>query len=191
MSPVLFLGVLLLAPLLVSCGKESKKHKKERDEEIVWEAPPPVRPRIEPEYTPRSRAPVQPTLPDVEIPLPPEPGYVINSQRCFEGDPRSKLRLVKLIKYERMGWFRKSRYFLYDCQGTINCEKEAQLVKTQHRAYEETMDCLEHVSDQTKFSFCRDSASTLVSSYKGNLLAGMSVIDGFSSTLYCDPTLFL
>jgi hypothetical protein len=182
---------IMLLPMLYSCGKESKGQKKDKDEEVIWFPPPPVRPKIEPEYTPRNRRPVSPTLPEAEMPLPTEPGYVINSQRCFEGDPSTKLRLVKLIKLERVGWFRKSRYFIYDCQGTVNCEKESMLIKTEHRAYEDKMICYEHSSDQTKFSVCKDSASTLVSSYKGNLISGMSVIDGFSSTLYCDTTLFL
>lgn len=188
-DPALLL--IFVLPLLHSCGKESNRHKKERDEEIIWYPPPPVSPRIEPEYNPRNRRPVSPTLPEPEMPLPTEPGYVIHSQRCFDGDPLKKLRLVKLIKLERMGWFRKSRYFVYDCQGTVNCEKESMLVKKEHRAFEDKMICFEHSSDQTKFSVCKDSASTLVSSYKGNLISGMSVIDGFSSTLYCDATLFL
>lgn len=177
--------------LTLSCGKEGNRKKKEKDEEIIWYPPPPVRPRIESEYTPRNRRPVQPTLPEAEMPLPTEPGFVINSQRCFEGDPATKLRLVKLIKLERMGWFRKPRYFVYDCQGTVNCEKENMLIKTEHRAFEDKMICFEHAGDQTKFSVCKDSASLLVSSYKGNLISGMSVINGLSSTLYCDTTLFL
>lgn len=183
--------LILVLPLSLSCGKESNGHKKEKEEEIIWYPPPPVRPRIEPEYKPRNRKPVNPTLPDPEIVLPAEPGYVINSQRCFEGDPSKRLRLVKLIKLEKMGWFRKSRYFVYDCQGTVHCEKEFMLNKTEHSAYEDKMVCFEHVSDQTKFSVCKDSASQLVSSYMGNLISGMSVINGFSSTLYCDTPLFL
>ncbi len=182
--------LILLLPLTFSCGKEGKKHKKEKDEEIIWYPPPPVRPRLEPEFTPRRR-PTSPTLPEPEIPLPSEPGYVINSQRCFDGDPMVKLRLVKMIKLERMGWFRKPRYFVYDCQGTVNCEKESMLIRTEHRAFEDKMICFENASDQTKFSFCKDSASELVSTYRGNLISGMSVIDGLSSTLYCDTTLFL
>lgn len=183
--------IFLLLPSLFSCGKESNRKKKEKDEEIIWYPPPPVRPRIEPEYTPRNRRPVSPTLPEYEMPLPTEPAYVVNTQRCFDGNPSTKLRLVKLIKLERMGWFRKSRYFVYECQGTVNCEKESILVKKEHRAFEDKMICYEHASVQTEFSICKDSASALVSSYKGNLISVMSVIDGFSSTLYCDTTLFL
>ena len=187
-TALITIAILLLGS---SCGKESNRKKKEKDEEIIWYPPPPVRPRIEAEYNPRNRKPVQPTLPEMEMPLPAEPGYVINSQRCFDGNPASKLRLVKLIKLERMGWFRKARYFVYDCQGTVNCEKESMLIKTEHRAFEDKMVCFEHSTDQTKFSVCKDSASSMVSTYKGNLISGMSVIDGFSSTLYCDSTLFL
>lgn len=192
MKLVFFYSHLLLCLLLASsCGKPEQKKKVEAPKEVVVIPQAPVNDRY-PEYRPSNdRPPTPPPMPEPEIPYPSEPAYVIHAYRCYEGDPNTKLNLVKMIKKEKMGWFRRSRYFVYDCHGTYFCDKESILFFQTHAAFEDEMNCFEHAEEQTIFSVCKDSTSTRHSTYKGNLTSLVAVIKGNSTTLYCDSSLSL
>lgn len=177
-----------LLMLVCSCAKPEEKRKEVPQPEIVFVPQTPI--NEYPEYQPNTeRPPEPPPTPEPEIAYPSEPSYVVVTHPCFEGDPDRKLTLTKLIKKEKMGWFRKSRYFVYDCQGTFFCDKEDILVHRTRRAFEGQMICYESAQDQSNFSICKDSESIIHSTYKGRLTSLTAVIKGNSTTLYCDALL--
>lgn len=194
---LLIMFTLLLFP--VSCGDKSggDKDTPQRQEE---------RPRDVPEEPihPLPNAPTGPTPPATTTttttspgpapgphkphpPLPsPGPDEYVKFYKCYEGHPYGTLTHTRSICREGKS---KVESYLFDCQGTNNCQRQFKLKKVVHGSGDNTMYCLENPEEQDIFSICEDDSIIRHQTKKGELVEFFGVVNGVSITLYCESSL--
>lgn len=185
-----FLLIIICSGVLVSCAPQPPEPQTPTIErEIPDYQPPPPIVWGEPPPPPRLPKP-EVTLPEPEVEEPTEEPGVLGKYKCYEGNPQRKMTLTKTVKRLRAGWFgRSSILYLYDCHGTNNCQKEFVLKYVEHGRGEHEMSCLEHAKEQDIFSVCKDSSSKKIATIYGELMQLVLVVNGTTTTTYCESSL--